>query len=302
MQTSRLFEIVYLLLDRKCVTAAELAQRFEVSVRTVYRDVDTLAQAGVPIYAERGRGGGIRLTENFVLSKTALSEEERRGILSALHGMDAAGAGEARAALQKLSALFGGESEDWIEIDFSAWSPDSPISARFQTLKEAILSRRAVRFRYSGAGGETRERTAEPARLVFRGNDWYLLGWCRYREDFRYFKLSRMDTLTVLDEGVQRRRPPEHEAAGYGHSAPGVDVLAEISPAMAYRVRDEFLPRQVEERPDGSFHVRRQMPEDEWLYEYLMTYGGHLRVLEPERVRRELARRFRAGWESNKER
>lgn len=303
MQIGRLFEMVYLLLDRKTMTAAELAERFEVSVRTVYRDVEILAQAGIPIYAQRGKQGGIRLTENFVLSKTALSEEERRGILAALQSMGAVGAGEADAAMGKLSALFGGEPEDWIEIDFSDWNPTSPVSERFQALKEAVLARRVVAFRYSNAEGETVERTVEPVRLVFRGYDWYLLAWCRRREDFRYFKLNRMEDLDVWEETFLRKSPPEPQKrdSGYGYGQQGTELTVEIDGSMAYRVRDGFLPSQREERPDGSFLVRLRLPENEWLYESLMTYGGSLRVVEPERIRAELARRHRAGYTRNLE-
>ena len=303
MQISRLFELVYLLLDRKGMTAGELAEHFEVSRRTVYRDVDTLAQAGIPIYAERGKGGGIRLTEQFVLNKSVLSAEERRSLLAALRGMEAVGPGGAGSVLDKLSALFGGEEEDWLEVDFSAWSPDSALTGRFQRLREAIFRREVLTFRYSGAAGGTEVRTAEPMKLVFRGSDWYLLAWCRRRADFRYFKLTRMDGVEAPGERFQRRAlpspAPEARAGGYGGSA--VDLEARIAPAMAFRVRDEFPPERREELPDGGFRVRLRLPDNEWMYEYLMTYGGALRVLSPERVRRELARRHRAAWETNKE-
>ena len=303
MQLSRLFELVYLLLDRKGMTADELAEHFEVSRRTIYRDVDTLAQAGIPIYAERGKGGGIRLTEQFVLNKSVLSAEERRSLLAALRGMEAVGPGGAGPVLDKLSALFGGEEEDWLQVDFSAWSPDSPLTDRFRRLREAIFRREVLTFLYSGAAGGTEVRNAEPMKLVFRGNDWYLLAWCRRREDFRYFKLTRMDGVEAPGERFRRRALPppatEDRADGYGGSA--VDLEARIAPTMAFRVRDEFPPERREELPDGGFRVRLRLPDNEWMYEYLMTYGGALRVLSPERVRQELARRHRAAWETNKE-
>ncbi len=302
MQLGRLFEIVYLLLDRKTMTAAELAQRFEVSPRTIYRDVDTLAQAGVPVYAERGKGGGIRMMEGFVLNKAALSETERRGVLSALQGMNALGEGESQAALDKLSALFGGESEDWVELDFASWNAESPVSQRFQTLKEAIFARRVASFRYSGADGSTRQREAEPVKLVFRSNDWYLLAWCRWREDFRYFKLSRMDGLTLTQERFRRRQPPrERAAAPAAYAPPSVKLELEFRPDMAYRVREEFTPEQREELPDGGFLVRMAQPETDWMYQWLMTYGGAMRVRAPDRVRRELYRRHLAALERNQE-
>ena len=188
-------------------------------------------------------------------------------------------------------------------MDFSAWSPDSPLTGRFRRLREAIFRREVLAFRYSGAAGGTEVRTAEPMKLVFRGNDWYLLAWCRRREDFRYFKLTRMDGVEAPGERFRRRALPppatEDRADGYGGSA--VDLEARIAPTMAFRVRDEFPPERREELPDGGFRVRLRLPDNEWMYEYLMTYGGALRVLSPERVRQELARRHWAAWETNKE-
>lgn len=299
MQIGRMFEIVYLLLERKVLTAGELAERFEVSTRTIYRDVEALAQAGIPIYAERGHGGGIRLTENFVLSKAALSEDERREVISALRSVKAAGAGETGAALGKLSALLGGENEDWLEVDFSAWDPDSPVTGRFQTLKEAIFARKPVSFRYSAADGTTRARTVEPAKLVFRGWDWYLLAWCRVREDWRYFKLSRMDEPVPEEETFPRRPLPKEQGGGGPPAAPTVELTAEIGPELAYRVLDEFPPDRREALPGGGYRVRMRPVVNEWLYEYLLTFGGTLRVVEPEAVRGELLRRHRAGAEKN---
>ena len=140
MQISRLFEIVYLLLERRSVTARELAERFEVSPRTIYRDVDALAQAGIPVYADRGQGGGIRLMEQFVLNKSLLSVKERRELLASVQGMQAVREEEVQPLLEKLSSLFGAEREDWIEVDFSPWTSSGELGKYFQLLKEAILN------------------------------------------------------------------------------------------------------------------------------------------------------------------
>lgn len=167
MQISRLFEIVYLLLDKKCITAQELADRFEVSARTIYRDIDTLSQAGIPVFASRGKGGGIRLMDNFILNKSVLSKEEQSSILSALHGMNALQPGQTGAVLGKLSALFGGRPYDWIEIDFSSWDSSDRISRSLALLKEAIFSRAVISFDYCASDGKTTHRQAEPFALFF---------------------------------------------------------------------------------------------------------------------------------------
>lgn len=296
MQISRLFEIVYLLLDKKCMTAQELADRFEVSVRTIYRDIDTLSQAGIPIFASRGKGGGIRLMDNFILNKSVLSEQEQSSILTALAGMNELQPGQTGPVLEKLSALFGGRPYDWIEIDFSSWDSSDRISRSLALLKEAIFSRTVVFFDYCASDGKATHRLAEPLRLVFRGYDWYLYAWCRMREDTRYFKLSRMDSLTIGKERFERSAPalPKEERRQYTYPARGhVEVQAKIAPELAFRIYDEFASAHRRQLADGSFLVQITMPEDDWLYHYLLTFGPGLVVLKPDRVRAEMELRLK---------
>ena len=290
MQISRLFEIVYLLLERRSVTARELAERFEVSPRTIYRDVDALAQAGIPVYADRGQGGGIRLMEQFVLNKSLLSVKERRELLASVQGMQAVREEEVQPLLEKLSSLFGAEREDWIEVDFSPWTSSGELGKYFQLLKEAILNRQVVCFSYSAANGSTVERTAEPHRLFFRGYDWYLLAWCRIRSDFRYFKLTRMRGLATLPEHFEKRNITERESA-YEQPDSQIELTVRASPRMAYRVYDEFPPDFWEKEENGSFLIRFAMPQNEWLYSYLLGYGPELEVIAPPQVREELLER-----------
>ena len=131
MQESRLFQILYYLLDKGQVTAPELAETFEVSVRTIYRDIDALSGAGVPVYTESGRSGGIRLMKGFVLDRAVLSEEEKREILTALQSINAAQRGNNSRILQKLSAVFQLSSADWLEVDFSRWGNSRTDNQKF---------------------------------------------------------------------------------------------------------------------------------------------------------------------------
>lgn len=288
MQISRLFEIVYLLLDRKSMTAKELASHFEVSTRTIYRDVDTLAQAGIPIYGSKGCGGGIHLTDNFVLNKSVLSKQEQRDIIDSLHGMNAMQAEKIRPVLTKLSALFGAEQIDWIGIDFSSWNPNCRINNLFEQIKGAILSRRIISFQYSPTNNKPMKRSAEPLKLVFRGYDWYLLAWCRLREDYRYFKLTRMEDLSVLEEQAERRALPEwtnnREKEPYINRRPEL-VIARLSSELSFRAYDEFPPERRRQEKDGSFTVELEMPDDEWLYHYLLTFGPGLKIIGPDRIK-----------------
>ena len=192
--------------------------------------------------------------------------------------------------LEKLSSLFGAEREDWIEVDFSPWTSSGELGKYFQLLKEAILNRQVVCFSYSAANGSTVERTAEPHRLFFRGYDWYLLAWCRIRSDFRYFKLTRMRGLATLPEHFEKRNIPERESA-YEQPDSQIELTVRASPRMAYRVYDEFPPDFWEKEENGSFLIRFAMPQNEWLYSYLLGYGPELEVIAPPQVREELLER-----------
>ncbi|WMJ82931.1 helix-turn-helix transcriptional regulator [Oscillospiraceae bacterium LTW-04] len=294
MQIGRLFEMVYLLLDKKKVTAGQLAEHFGVSVRTVYRDVEALSQAGIPIYATKGAGGGIRLTDNFVLNKSVLTQQEKQSILASLNGMRAVKIDEADAVLSKLSALFGGERADWIEIDFSAWNPNDPSGGIFNILKRGILGQQAVELEYSGADGKTAPRVVEPLKLVFRERSWYLLAWCRLRQDFRYFKLSRIGQPALLAETFERREPPT-PMNDQPYTMPSVEITARIAPALSYRILDELRRDEVQKCEDGSFLVRFSMPDNDWLYQYLLTFGAGLYVIEPPYVREKLYKQLKSA-------
>ena len=148
MQINRLFEMVYLLLSKERVTAGEMAKHFEVSPRTIYRDVELLSSAGIPIYMTKGKGGGISLLPNFVLNKAVLTDNEKTDILSALHAMDAVSLEKTDTAVKKLSSIFGSDDSDWIEVDFSGWANAKEEAEIFATLKKAILKKNTVKFLY----------------------------------------------------------------------------------------------------------------------------------------------------------
>lgn len=294
MQIGRLFGIVYLLLDKKKVTAGQLAEHFGVSTRTIHRDIEALSQAGIPIYASRGTGGGIQLTDSFILNKSVLTQQEKQSILALLNGMRAVKFEEADAALQKLSVLFGGERVDWIEINFSPWNPDDPIGSTFDVLRQGIFAQRVAAFDYSGTDGSTARRVVEPAKLIFRGRSWYLLGWCRLRRDFRYFKLLRMGQPILLDEVFERHIPPAHDD-DQPFVLPSVLITAHITPELSYRVFDELAQNEIQKLEDGAFLVRFYMPDNEWLYDYLMTFGAGLYVVDPPYIRETLYKKLKAA-------
>ena len=168
MKNSRLFEILYLLVEKRAVTAGELAQRLEVSERTIYRDIEALSAAGIPVFTQQGQGGGIRLMDQFVLDKALLSQAQQNEILFALQAVLAAGSGLEKETLAQLTALFHREGGDWLEVDFTDWGSGAAERETFTLVKRAILARRPLSFTYYSSAGEKSRRAVEPARLVFK--------------------------------------------------------------------------------------------------------------------------------------
>lgn len=282
MQINRLFEMVYLLLNKENVTAGEMAKHFEVSTRTVYRDVDLLSSAGIPIYMTKGKGGGISLLPDFVLNKTVLTESEKSDILSALHAVDSVSLEKTNTAVKKLSTLFGGSDSDWVEVDFSGWANGEEEAEMFALLKKAVLGRNAVKFFYHG-GESNIERVVEPLKLCFKGQGWYLYGYCRTRNDYRFFKLRRIKNLMVMEEQFHREKPAKIFDGSQVFQDDFVTMALKFSKEMAYRVYDEFPNYTL--LSDGSFKVTLTMPRGEWVYHYIATFGEHCEVLEPIDIR-----------------
>ncbi len=291
---NRLLGMIYILMRQETVTATELARRFEVSVRTIYRDMDTLSAAGIPIYAKKGKNGGICLTEQFVLDRMLLTKDEQQEILSGLVSLRETRAEDGN-ILQKLGGLFRTEPIDWLAIDLSDWSGSR--AQLYEDIKNAILARRPVQFDYYGKNGQMSRRTVEPVKLVFKEYTWYLKAFCREKEDWRIFKLFRMKRLTVLEETFMPRAECSQQEDGTPGSETQTDpdmtvVDVRIDKKEAYRVYDRFDEEEIEVLPDGNFMVHFHVSMDDWGYGVLLGFGPSAEVLAPETVRQEMKRRI----------
>lgn len=299
MQESRLFKIVYHLLNKGQATAPELAKKFEVSVRTIYRDIDALSGAGIPVYAETGRNGGIHLMDGFVLDKAVLSKEEKEEILTAVQSLNITQSIGRSDTLQKLSALFKFSSEDWLELDFSRWGNEGNDNEKFELLKSAVIHRKQVKLLYAGSYKAASERVVQPLKLVYKTKTWYLKAFCMERQDYRIFKLNRILDLEVLREGFLYHSYPEENLEEQDRDKYNQIVLR-FPREMAYRVYDEFDAAQVERQENGDFIVSVSMPEDGWLIGFLLSFGTKVDVVEPVYLKDLLAEHARLIYEKNK--
>ena len=290
MKLDRLFEIIYILLERERVTAGMLAERFEVSQRTIYRDVEALSAAGIPVYMSKGKGGGIALLPGFVLNKALLTEAEKADVLSSLRAMGRVTPGAEDGALRKLGSLLGQPAADWIEVDFTSWQNPKQQAELFRQLKIAILERRAVSFQYASGRGETAARTVEPMKLCFKGQAWYLFAFCRMRQDFRFYKLRRIRELSITVERFERTCPEAVQPEGDGQPIEMVELVLRLPERMAFRVYDEF--ESFERTEDGGFIARVHMPAGDWAFSYVTSFGEHCEVLQPPELRAEIAEKL----------
>jgi len=285
LQTGRLFEIIYLLLNKERVTAKELAERFGVSSRTIYRDIDTISLAGIPIYTEKGKGGGISLLPDFVLNKSILSEQEQSEILSALQGLTQIQSSDSEHVLQKLSTIFNKTAAKWLEVDFTDWSFEQ--EDHWGGFKTAILQKRVVEFDYYSSYSEKTHRRVEPIQLWFKSRSWYLKAYDLDKQDLRLFKLTRIRNLEITEDSFADRdllaiTPTNSTTSKH---RPGVTLRLLIKSEMAYRVLDEFAGVVEEQTEDGNYIVSLCWPEDNWIYGTILSFGEYIEVLEPEHIR-----------------
>ena len=289
MKNNRLFQILYILLEKGSVTAPELARTLEVSVRTIYRDIEALSMAGIPVRTAQGKGGGVSLMPNYAFSKALLSDDEQNQILFAMQSLRAADR-PVDALLSKLGGMFQKENVRWIEVDFSRWGYGRADTESFDRLKTAILEKRVLDVLYCNTSGETARRSILPFKLIFKDKSWYLQAFCEKAADYRLFKISRILEMDVTARRFTRTfedAPPVE--IDMGPCPDFTRVKLRFPPSAAFRVFDEFDRRRIERQPDGSLTVETRLPTDSWVIGYLYSFGTDVDVLEPAGLRAELA-------------
>lgn len=289
MQMNRLFEIVYILLDKKTVTAKELAEYFGVSIRTIYRDIDLLSTAKIPIYTNQGKGGGISLLEDFVLNKSILSEEEQNQILYALQSIQKISPQNQQNILEKMSTIFQKNHTNWIEVDLSSWSSVKE-EGSFGLIQKAVLERKVLKFIYYNTKGEESTRYVEPLQIYFKDKAWYVKAFARDKQDYRLFKIARMKKIEVLEETFERDLPEILEKEPPFST---VKLVLEISQKQAYRVYDEFEKEAIIKKPNGDFLIHVEFPENDWVYGYILSFGEDAEVIFPQYVRNTIRKKLR---------
>ncbi|CAM4476360.1 helix-turn-helix transcriptional regulator [Paenibacillus tarimensis] len=305
MKLERLLAIVMLLLGRKRISARELSERFEVSQRTIYRDIESLCAAGIPVAAHTGMDGGYEIMEQYRIERQYLTMEELESIIVALRGIHFTMDEKlVSGLLDKVSALVanagsgqeGSETAQQMMIDLNPWHSGEAERKRLDSLKQAIASCRHVEFDYTNGRGEQTRRTCEPMLVVLKGYVWYLYGYCLLRKEFRIFRLSRIKQLELLPTSFVRRESeftsePLRWDSMLMRDRPLIRLKLLFEPASRALVEDRYEPEKIQEQPDGKLLVETVQPDEPWLYGWLLSFGTNVRVLEPRETASRLYRK-----------
>ncbi len=285
MKIDRLIGILSILLQQDKVTAASLAEKFEVSRRTIERDIEDICKAGIPVVTTSGRGGGISVMEGFKIDRTALSREEMGAILAGLQSLDSVS--ESRRYRQIMDKLSTDGTDGNIIIDLSAWDK-SAVSSKIELIKKAMERHETVSFRYFSPD-RTEQREIEPYRLIFQWSNWYAWGFCTKRQDYRMFKLTRMTELENTGEQFEPREIPEYTCDKLRHTKGEISARVRFDSSVKWRIVDEFGADDLTEDKDGNIILEFTWSDIPSFFSYILGFRDSAEILEPEEYREEFA-------------
>lgn len=287
MKINRLTEIIIILLNKKIVTAKELADKFEVSTRTIYRDIEELSLSGIPVYMSKGKNGGISLLEEYSINKTILSDKDKQSLIVALKTLEAIKYPEVDSVTNKISFMLNKEElSNWIDIDFSKWGSDFNESDKFNKIKIAILNNKLIEFSYINSFGNRSIRTIEPMKLIYKGQTWYLYGFCKLKKEARTFRITRIKDLVIKKENFIRRNIKDIDTNPSKKLIENmVNLKLKLRKEVLYRIFDDFDQNLLINNQDGTYEINIELPENEWLYGYILSFGNYIEVIEPKYIR-----------------
>ena len=287
MQIDRLIQIIFLLLRHENITAKQLAQDLGVSTRTIYRDINTLSIAGIPITSQKGYGGGLSLLEGFALDKSYFTQEEQSNIIQALQILKSSHYPDADRTLNKVAGLFSHTLQsDWLEIDFSYWGSPEKERRNMTALERAVINKYVIKFTYYNSELTITEQTVEPLKLLFKSHSWYLIAFSRRRKEIRTYKLSRIRNLQITDQLFDRTLPADFSLTPAYQEEYNIPLFKlRFSEKIAYKVYDEFQEEYIKKLEDGTLEVSFRYQLSDWTFLYLLSFGEYVEIIEPVEAR-----------------
>ncbi|MBI9048149.1 MAG: YafY family transcriptional regulator [Anaerolineaceae bacterium] len=301
MKVNRLVSIIMILLDKKRIGAQELADMFEVSPRTIYRDIDTINMAGIPVRSTSGVGGGFEIMQEYKVDRKVFSTADLSAILMGLSSLSNMIRGnELVNALAKVKSFIPADKAKDIElkanqivIDLSPWIGNRNIQPYLEMIKTAMQESKLLSFEYADRYGNKTARTAEPYQLVLKNSHWYWQGYCHKRNDFRLFKISRISNLQIKEELFT---PRDYQKPQLDFT----DIVETMQKKIKIRIHKSVMDRVLDYcnyehfTPDGNEHYIVHFPfiENEYYYYILFSFGDKCECLEPNHIRTEMKRRI----------
>lgn len=295
MKLDRLVSILVILLRKERVQAKELAERFGVSVRTILRDVDAINLAGIPIVTYQGVNGGIGIAEGYRLDKSVLTENEMAAVITTLKGIGRSIPDKNNEILvEKFKNILSSaqmkrvdQKTNQLIIDLSPWGGNGHIKEMLGEIREAIENRKEIEFTYLDASGNRTVRVVEPYSLVLKSQNWYMYAWCHAREDFRFFKLSRIREMKITEITFTPREVSveEHPWENEWQISDSFINLELMFEKELGGIAEEWFGGNTYTNEEGKVMASIRLPENNWLYGFILSFGSGVEVISPPYIR-----------------
>lgn len=306
MRLQRLLGMLAVLLRQGRISAGKLAEQFEVSERTIYRDLETLEQAGVPIVTYPGVNGGIEIMDTYKLDKTVFLSDDFAAILAGLQSVAGTyNQAKLNQTLAKLRTLIPEREAEHVElsgrqiyVDLKPWSMHPMLETMLAAIQKGLEQSRLLTFEYTAREQAASRRVVEPHQLILKEQNWYLRGFCRERQDFRTFRLQRMREVALLEERFVPR-PFSNDLDDFKEWVHPKAVYVEMIVPAYKRVAllEHCSPDTMTDLPDGTIHLRMPFVESDIGYGVMMEMGPDCEIIGPDFVRAEFIRRVTCFYE-----
>lgn len=296
MKIDRLLSIIVILLNKDNITAKELANRFEVSVRTIYRDIETINLSGIPIVSNQGRDGGFSILDNYKMNHQLLTLDDMTSIVVALKNIgNFSDNKHIDLTIDKISNIVPKDKKEEFTYHFNeliicdlpwGYRANSEDKEKYKIIYEGIIKEKLLDIGYINRDGDITERRIEAMSLVLKGLNWYVFSYCHLRNDYRFFKLSRIHKVKLLEESFNRREVSYEDFKNKNiYKNNMVDLVLKFSPEVQQRVGEFLHEENIKIDENGYIVVRISFPEDEWVYSMILSYGEFVEVLEPHYIK-----------------
>jgi predicted DNA-binding transcriptional regulator YafY len=301
----RLVGIVLMLQSKKMIRAEDIASHFDVSVRTVYRDVQALCEAGVPVAGEAGVG--YSLAAGYSLPPVMFSEEEASALIISSEFVrsmsDEALYKHVRSAMMKIRAVLPSDKQDYVErlqSSIAVFMRPASYQAHgdlddetMQTLQRAIVHRTVLTIGYASRVGEDTTREIEPLNLIYYGSNWHLIAYCRLRKDIRDFRADRIEHATMSRERFSE--PDGYSLSGYLQRQYEIqhplevrvrfrpDIAREVTTRLTQKYYFGFVEEEI--MPDGGVAMTFIVPSLSWIGRWLLSFTTMVEVIAPAELR-----------------